>query len=62
MRGLLVRNGPYSGVLLPQVAVEWGWDREEFLAETCRKAGLPFHAWKEPSTDIFTFTAQIFSE
>ena len=62
VHGLLVRNGPYSGVLLPQVAVEWGWDREEFLAETCRKAGLPFHAWKEPGTEIYTFTAQIFSE
>ncbi|MCB9894398.1 MAG: AmmeMemoRadiSam system protein A [Planctomycetes bacterium] len=62
VHGLLIRNGRYSGVLLPQVAVEWGWDRVEFLAETCRKAGLPMNAWEEPSTDIYTFTAQIFSE
>ncbi|MCA8914617.1 MAG: AmmeMemoRadiSam system protein A [Planctomycetes bacterium] len=62
LHGLLIRSGHFSGVLLPQVAVEWGWGREEFLAETCRKAALPKDAWKETSTDIYTFTAQIFNE
>ena len=62
VHGLLVRNAGHSGVLLPQVAQEWGWGREEFLGETCRKAGLPMDAWKDPTTEIYTFTAQIFSE
>ena len=39
--GLVVEQGPRRGLLLPQVAVEWGWDREQFLSQTCRKAGLP---------------------
>jgi AmmeMemoRadiSam system protein A len=62
VHGLYIRNGRHAGVLLPQVAAEWGWSREEFLAETCHKAGLPEHAWKDPRTEISTFTAQIFHE
>ena len=58
--GLLVRNGPYSGLLLPQVALEHGWDRITFLAQTCRKAGLPANAWQQPDTQIFCFQAAVF--
>ncbi|MCC6575428.1 MAG: AmmeMemoRadiSam system protein A [Planctomycetes bacterium] len=60
--GVMIRRGQYSGVLLPQVATEHGWDRESFLNHTCMKAGLPPGAWKEGGTDIYTFTAQVFSE
>lgn len=59
--GLVVRHGGRSGLLLPQVPVEQGWDREEFLAQTCRKAGLPPDAWKR-DVELLTFTAQVFSE
>lgn len=62
VHGLYVRRGHRSGVLLPQVATEWGWDREEFLAHTCNKAGLPADAWKQPGTEVLTFTAQVVSE
>jgi AmmeMemoRadiSam system protein A len=57
--GLYIRRGSASGVLLPQVATEQGWDRITFLSQTCRKAGLPENAWQDPDTDILTFTAQI---
>ena len=60
--GLYISKGPFSGVLLPQVADERGWEREEFLAFTCRKAGLPADAWRDVGVEIFTFTAIIFSE
>ena len=59
--GLLISRGFQRGLLLPQVAVEWKWDRERFLAETCLKAGLPQDAWKQGAT-IQAFTAQVFSE
>ncbi|MBK8205796.1 MAG: AmmeMemoRadiSam system protein A [Planctomycetes bacterium] len=62
VHGLYVRRGNRSGVLLPQVATEWGWDREEFLAHTCNKAGLPADAWRQPGTEVLTFTAQVVSE
>lgn len=55
--GLVVKQGPYSGLLLPQVATEWGWDRETFLSQTCRKAGLPATAWKDPNTTLLWFEA-----
>ena len=58
--GLLVRQGPHSGLLLPQVAAEHGWDQETFLAQTCRKAGLPANAWQQQGTEIFCFEAVIF--
>lgn len=59
--GLKIQRGFYSGVLLPQVATEYGWDRIEFLRHTCRKAGLPLDAWEE-GADIHKFTAQVFGE
>ena len=60
--GLLVRRGTMSGVLLPQVADERGWGRDEFLRQTCRKAGLPETAWQEAGTEIESFEAEIFAE
>jgi uncharacterized protein len=58
--GLMVQRGFHSGLLLPQVAREWGWDRETFLAQTCRKAGLPPHAWQNKKTIVYRFEAEIF--
>lgn len=58
--GLIMRRGGNQGLLLPQVPVEWGWDREQFLAQTCRKAGLPANAWREPGTEIYWFQAVVF--
>jgi AmmeMemoRadiSam system protein A len=58
--GLYIKNGPYAGLLLPQVATEYRWDRPTFLRETCRKAGLSPEAWKEPDTQIYIFSAEIF--
>ena len=60
--GLLVKKGNRSGLLLPQVPVEQGWDRQTFIEQTCRKAGLPTDAWKDEDTDIFGFTAFVFGE
>jgi len=60
--GLYIVKGFYSGLLLPQVATEYGWDRLTFLEETCRKAGLPPWAWKDDDAKIFIFSAEIFSE
>ncbi|MDN5358333.1 MAG: uncharacterized protein PWP76_176 [Candidatus Diapherotrites archaeon] len=60
--GLIVRYGPYSGLLLPQVPVEEGWNAEEFLAYTALKSGLPPDAWMWPDTDIYVFQAEVFAE
>jgi uncharacterized protein len=60
--GLYISSGPWHGLLLPQVATEYGWSREMFLANTCRKAGLPEDAWKDRSTIIRSFEAQVFGE
>ena len=57
--GLLVSQGRHRGLLLPQVPVEWGWDRETFLAQTCHKAGLPLEAWRQ-GADLQAFTAEVF--
>jgi AmmeMemoRadiSam system protein B/AmmeMemoRadiSam system protein A len=62
VHGLLIKRGSHEGLLLPQVPVEQGWDRETFLTYTCNKAGLPPNAWKDDSTDIFSFTAVVFGE
>ncbi len=59
--GLLVTHHGRRGLLLPQVPLEWGWDRETFLAETCRKAGLPSDAWKHGAA-FEAFTAEVFAE
>jgi uncharacterized protein (TIGR00296 family) len=60
--GLLIASGAHRGVLLPQVAYERGWTREEFLAQTCHKAGLAPDAWKQPEARIYSFTAEVFGE
>ena len=60
--GFLIQKGFASGLLLPQVAAENGWNRETFLAHACMKAGLPPAAWKEEDAEIYTFSAEIFSE
>ena len=60
--GLLIKMGANQGLLLPQVPVEYGWDRDTFLAHTCRKAGLPLDAWKRPQVEIYRFSAQVFGE
>lgn len=59
--GLLVEHQGQRGLLLPQVAVEWQWDAETFLAQTCQKAGLPRDAWKAGAS-IYRFTAEVFAE
>ena len=58
--GLLIEKGFNSGLLLPQVATEYGWDRKTFLEHTCLKAGLPRDAWKDGKTSICTFSAEVF--
>ncbi|MEE9187178.1 MAG: AmmeMemoRadiSam system protein A [Bacteroidota bacterium] len=60
--GLVIERGFCQGLLLPQVALEYHWDREAFLKFTARKAGLPADAWKDPETSIYVFTAEIFRE
>jgi AmmeMemoRadiSam system protein B/AmmeMemoRadiSam system protein A len=60
--GLYMRRGNYAGVLLPQVPVEQGWGRIEFLDHTCLKAGLPTSAWKDKQTELYVFQAEIFGE
>ncbi len=58
--GIIVRCGPYSGLLLPQVPVEEGWDLKEFLDYGCLKAGLPPGCWK--NCEVYRFEAEIFEE
>lgn len=58
--GLYLKKGFHAGLLLPQVATEYNWDRATFLEETCRKAGLPPNAWKEKDSEIYFFSADIF--
>ena len=60
--GLLITQGRHRGLLLPQVAAEQAWNREEFLTHTCIKAGLAPEAWMDPSTQIEIFSAQVFGE
>lgn len=60
--GLLVRQGRAQAVLLPQVAVDQGFGPEAFLNAVCHKAGLPAGSWREPATNVFTFTADVFVE
>ena len=61
--GVIVRKGFSSGVFLPQVATETGWSLETFLSHLCSsKAGLPADCYKDPSTQIYTFQAFVFSE
>lgn len=60
--GLIVQGFGASGLLLPQVATEEHWTPVEFLDFTCRKAGLPDHAWKDPDVEVLRFQAEVFSE
>jgi AmmeMemoRadiSam system protein A len=60
--GVLIRRGRRSGLLLPQVATEQGWDRDTLLGHACRKAGLAPDAWQDPETSIERFTALVFHE
>ena len=60
--GLIIEQGFYNGLLLPQVPVEQGWDKEEFLSNTCMKAGLLPDAWLDKNTKISKFSGQIFNE
>lgn len=60
--GLYLRLGPAAGLLLPQVAVEHGWTAPEFLAQLCRKAGLPQDAWTAPECRLQAFSAEVFRE
>ena len=60
--GIYIKNGMTSGCFLPQVAAETGWSKEEFLSYCCsHKAGLTPDAWKDKDTEVFLFTAEIFS-
>ena len=59
--GLIVSQHGRRGLLLPQVPLEWGWDREMFLSQTCLKAGLPPDAWQH-GAELQAFTAEVFSD
>jgi len=60
--GLILELGPYRGLLLPQVATEWNWNTQEFLSNTCMKAGLSSDCWLNEDVKIYRFASQIFSE
>jgi uncharacterized protein (TIGR00296 family) len=60
--GLIVQRSWARGLLLPQVPIEWGWDTEEFLCQTCIKAGLTPDSWLQEGTKLFKFQAEVFSE
>jgi AmmeMemoRadiSam system protein A len=60
--GLLLSRSGRRGVLLPQVPVEHGWDRETFLDQTCLKAGLPPGSWRDGDAELLAFTAEVFGE
>jgi len=58
--GIIIKARGGSGLLLPQVATEWGWDAKTFLDHTCQKAGLPAGCWKRKETEVHVFEGQIF--
>jgi AmmeMemoRadiSam system protein A len=60
--GVLVVRPPYRGILLPRVATERGWSGRRLVEETCIKAGLAGDAWRDHATQVFAFTAEVFSE
>ncbi len=60
--GVLIEKGYYRGLLLPQVATENGWDREQFLRYVCLKAGLDKEDYKDPASKLLVFTAEVFGE
>ena len=61
IHGIYIIKGNHRGVLLPQVATEYGWNRDQFLQHTCIKAGLPQDAW-QGECDIYIFSAQVFGD
>ncbi|MCK4417112.1 MAG: AmmeMemoRadiSam system protein B [Candidatus Latescibacteria bacterium] len=60
--GIIIKKGYDQGLLLPQVATEYGWDLPTFLEHTCHKAGLPKDAWQDKDTEIWIFSAEVFGE
>jgi AmmeMemoRadiSam system protein A len=60
--GVIVSARGRRGLLLPQVAIEWNWTREELLENACAKASLPRDAWRKPATRVDTFTARVYAE
>ena len=62
VHGLYITHKGQSGLLLPQVATEYGWGGTQFLQQTCKKARLPDNAWQEPGVEIYLFSAQVFGE
>lgn len=60
--GLIVEKDGRRGLLLPQVALEWGWDAPRFLEQACRKAGLPADAWRSGGARLLAFEAEVFGE
>ncbi len=60
--GIIVKKGPFSGLLLPQVPVEEGWDIKTYLSYGCLKAGLPPDCWLDPDTEIYVFEGKIYEE
>jgi uncharacterized protein len=62
VHGLMVRYLGRSGLLLPLVPLQYGWDRETFLAHTCRKAGLPEDSWRKSGAELLAFTAELIEE
>jgi uncharacterized protein (TIGR00296 family) len=60
--GLIIKHGYNSGLLLPQVPLEYGWSEEKFLDHTCQKAGLPAGCWKDKETRVFSFEGIVFGE
>jgi len=61
--GVQIKRGMRSGVFLPQVATDNNWDLDTFMSILCaQKVGLPSDCWKDPETDLYVFTAQVFSE
>jgi AmmeMemoRadiSam system protein A len=60
--GLIVERGPFRGLLLPQVGERYRWTAEEFLDQTCRKAGMQAGCWRQPDASISAFSAEVFSE
>jgi uncharacterized protein len=60
--GLIISRGRNAGLLLPQVATDYGWDRETFLRHTCTKAGLPMDAWRLADARLEKFSAEVFGE
>lgn len=60
--GVIVKNGKTSALLLPEVALEYGWDEVEFLQATCQSSGMPPNTWKKSKAQVFTFEQQVFRE